>query len=75
MTKTINFTEKYRLQLIGEVFNVFNFANLVNVNDLVLPVEGTPASDITTLRPTQRATSVFGVGGPRTFQFGVRFAF
>ena len=75
MTKTINFSEKYRLQLTGEVFNLFNIANLVNVNDLVLPIEGTPANEITTLRPTQRATSVFGTGGPRAFQFGAKFVF
>jgi hypothetical protein len=75
LTKTISFSEKYRLQLIGEVFNMFNISNLVNVNDLVLPIEGTPASDITTLRPTQRSTSVFGTGGPRAFQFGARFVF
>ncbi|MEP7212725.1 MAG: carboxypeptidase regulatory-like domain-containing protein [Acidobacteriota bacterium] len=75
LSKTINFTEKYRLELIGEVFNAFNNANLVNVNDLVLPEEGTPVDQITTLRPTQRSTSVFGTGGPRTFQFGARFVF
>ena len=75
VTKTINFSEKYRLQLIGEVFNLFNIANLVNVNDLVLPIEGTPANEITTLRPTQRSTSVFGTGGPRAFQFGAKFVF
>lgn len=75
VTKTIAFNEKYRLQLIGEVFNLFNIANLVNVNDLVLPIEGTPAGEITTLRPTQRSTSVFGTGGPRAFQFGVKFIF
>ena len=75
VTKNFNFGEKYRLQLIGEVFNLFNVANLVNVNDLVLPVEGTPAGEITTLRPSQRTTSVFGTGGPRSFQFGARFTF
>ena len=75
VTKTINFNEKYRLQLIGEVFNLFNIANLVNVNDLVLPVEGTAPGDVTTLRPTQRSTSVFGTGGPRAFQFGAKFTF
>jgi hypothetical protein len=75
LTKTIAFGERYRLQLIGEVFNVFNIANLVNVNDLILPAEGTPASEITTLRPTQRSTSVFGTGGPRAFQFGAKFVF
>ncbi|HKP68133.1 MAG TPA: carboxypeptidase regulatory-like domain-containing protein [Pyrinomonadaceae bacterium] len=75
VTKTINFSEKYRLQLTGEVFNLFNIANLVNVNDLVLPIEGTPANEVTSLRPTQRATSVFGTGGPRAFQFGAKFVF
>lgn len=75
LTKTFNFNEKYRVQLIGEVFNLFNVANLVNVTDLVLPVEGTPARAVTTLRPTQRSTSVFGTGGPRAFQFGARFVF
>ena len=69
------FNEKYRLQLIGEVFNLFNIANLVNVNDLVLPIEGTPNNEVTTLRPTQRSTSVFGTGGPRAFQFGAKFVF
>jgi hypothetical protein len=75
LTKTLNINEKFRVQLIGEVFNLFNIANLVNVNDLVLPVEGTPNDQITTLRPTQRGNSVFGVGGPRAFQFGARLTF
>lgn len=75
LTKTFNFNEKYRVQFIGEVFNLFNIANLVNVNDLVIPVQGTPVGDITTLRPTQRSNSVFGTGGPRAFQFGAKFTF
>lgn len=75
LTKTISFNEKYKISFIGEVFNLFNVANLTNVNDVVLPHAGTPANEITTLRPTQRTTSVFGTGGPRAFQFGVRFGF
>ena len=75
LTKSINFSERYRLQLIGEVFNLFNIANLVNVSNLVLPTEGTPANQITTLRATQRSNSIFGTGGPRAFQFGARFNF
>jgi hypothetical protein len=78
ITKTINFNERYRLQLIGEAFNLFNVANLVNVSDLVIPSQQSvddAGGVITTLRPTQRATSVFGTGGPRAFQFGLRFAF
>jgi hypothetical protein len=75
LTKTISFNERYKLSFIGEVFNLFNVANLTNVGDFVLPHAGTPANEITTLRPTQRTTSVFGTGGPRSFQFGVRFGF
>jgi Carboxypeptidase regulatory-like domain len=75
LTKTINFNERFRLSLIGEVFNLFNIANLGNVGDFVLPVEGTPVSEITTLRPNQRTNGVFGTGGPRAFQFGARFSF
>jgi hypothetical protein len=74
-TKTFSFSENVKLDLIGEVFNVFNIANLTEVADFVLPHEGTPANQITFLRPTQRATSVFGTGGPRAFQFAVKFRF
>lgn len=76
LTKTFQFSEKMRLSLIGEVFNVFNVANLVNVGDFIVPTEADAADfGITTLRPTQRTTSVFGTGGPRAFQFGARFTF
>jgi hypothetical protein len=76
LTKNINFNEKYRLQLIGEVFNLFNFANLTNVTDFVIPTADEAASGgIGTLRPTLRSTSVFGTGGPRAFQFAARFVF
>ena len=75
LMKTINFNERYKISFIGEVFNLFNVANLGTVGDFVLPHAGTPAGEITTLRPTQRTTTVFGTGGPRAFQFGVRFGF
>jgi hypothetical protein len=75
LTKSINFTERFRVSLIGEVFNVFNVANLGTIGSFVLPTEGTPTNLITTLRPTQRTTGVFGTGGPRSFQFGLRFGF
>jgi hypothetical protein len=76
LTKNINFNEKYRLQLIGEVFNLFNFANLTNVTDFVIHTADEAASGgIGTLRPTLRSTSVFGTGGPRAFQFAARFVF
>jgi hypothetical protein len=75
VSKNINFTERLRLTFIGEVFNLFNIANVGNVGDFILAPEGTPANEITTLRPTQRTNGVFGTGGPRSFQFGLRFGF
>ena len=75
LTKTFSFNERLKLDLIGEVFNIFNVANLTNVGSLTLPTDGTPASAINTFRPTARTTSVFGTGGPRAFQFAVKFRF
>lgn len=75
VTKTFNITESVKLDLIGEVFNLFNIANQTGVADFVLPDEGTPPDQITFLRPSQRSTSVFGTGGPRAFQFAAKFRF
>ena len=77
VTKTFKFTEHMALDLIGEVFNVFNIANLTYPAAITLAEEGTPAADILafTHGPTARATSVFGTGGPRAFQFAAKFRF
>ena len=60
--------ERVRLVLFGEVFNLFNTANLVsysgNLNE--------PASFG---QPAARFTQVFGSGGPRAFQLGARVSF
>ena len=64
--------------MIGEVFNLFNVANLTGTgDDQVLPAAADiiSPSDITTFRPTSRINSVFGTGGPRAFQFAVKFTF
>lgn len=78
VTKGFRFTESRRLDLIGEVFNVFNIANLTTFSDNVIPAKEdaeTPGFEFTTYRPSQRQTSVFGSGGPRSFQFALRFTF
>lgn len=74
LTKAIRFNERYRIDLIGEVFNLFNIANL-NVSNTVIDRADTEVIDQTAFRPTQRTTSVFGTGGPRAFQFAARFTF
>jgi len=74
LTKTFGFGEKAKLDLIGEVFNLFNVANLTTggLTGFTLNEEGTVANP---WAPTQRTTSVFGTGGPRAFQFAAKFRF
>jgi hypothetical protein len=78
LTKTFGFSERMKLDLIGEVFNLFNVANLStggNTAFTLIP-EGSSARTINSItRPTQRTTSVFGTGGPRAFQFAAKFRF
>jgi hypothetical protein len=53
--------------VFGEVFNLFNVANLTGYFDnLLAPNFGQPAA---------RTANIFGTGGPRAFQFGTRINF
>jgi hypothetical protein len=59
--------ERYHLILIGEVFNLFNIANLSGRSgDLLSPGFG---------QATYRVDQVFGSGGPRSFQLAARVTF
>lgn len=82
LAKTFRFSEKYQIQAMFEVFNLFNNANLTgfsanldqgsrNATTGVL----TPPTSFTFAQPTGRAGQAFGTGGPRAMQFGARFAF
>jgi hypothetical protein len=81
VTKRIRFTENTSLDLIGEVFNLFNVANYRDEANVVqvLDIANSLGGDFTGARgflaPASRATSVFGTGGPRAFQFGAKFRF
>jgi len=78
------------LDLIAEVFNAFNVANLVytpgqdNVWTLVAQEDvadfeannpGGFKFPFDALRPISRQNSIFGAGGPRAFQFAAKFTF
>jgi hypothetical protein len=67
LTKKFTWKEHYQLSVFGEMFNVFNVANLssfnFNVNSGVFGL------------PTQRQSQVFGSGGPRALQLGARVSF
>ena len=66
-SRTFAFDERWNLTLIGEVFNVYNAANLSghsgNLNSVAFG------------QPNSRFTQIFGSGGPRAFQFGMRISF
>jgi hypothetical protein len=51
-----------------EVFNIFNVANLGGYSFNL-------SNTSTFGQPTNRASQVFGSGGPRAFQLGGRFTF
>ncbi len=77
LTKTFSFSERLKLDLIGEVFNLFNIANLTYPAAITLAEEGESPSVIRNVihGPSARTTSVFGTGGPRAFQFAAKFRF
>ncbi len=62
-------TERAKLSLIGECFNVFNIANLGGYS-YNLTSDGAGFGV-----PTSRESNVFGSGGPRAFQFAAKFNF
>lgn len=68
LSRVFKFRERYEFTAFGEVFNLFNFANLSGYSNNLLE---------TSLfgQPTQRVDQVFGSGGPRAFQVGARFEF
>ncbi len=67
ISRTFGMGDRCRLILMGEVFNLFNFANLSGYSgDLTSPGFG---------QPTARVDQAFGSGGPRSFQLAARFNF
>jgi hypothetical protein len=54
--------------VLGEVFNLFNVANLAGYSGNLRETAGFG-------QPTSRVQQVFGSGGPRAFQLGARFSF
>ena len=62
-------TERAKLSILGECFNIFNIANLGGYSyNLTSSGAGFGV-------PTSRASNIFGSGGPRAFQLAARFTF
>ena len=67
LSREFTLHERWRMTLIGEVFNLFNIGNLSGRSgDLLYPGFG---------QPTSRVSQVFGSGGPRAFQLAARVSF
>jgi hypothetical protein len=68
VTKTFNLRDHDKLAIFCEIFNVFNVANLGGYS---FNLSNTATFGL----PTNRASQVFGSGGPRAFQLGGRYTF
>jgi hypothetical protein len=67
LSRDFTWRERWRMTLIGEVFNLFNIGNLSGRSgDLFSAGFG---------QATSRVSQVFGSGGPRAFQIAVRVSF
>jgi hypothetical protein len=67
LSRTTTLRERWRLTLIGEVFNLFNIANLTGRSgDLLSSSFG---------QATTRVNQVFGSGGPRALEVAARMSF
>jgi hypothetical protein len=87
LTKTFHIKERFRIALIGEVFNLFNIANLsgysFNLDTLAKGCSLNAGTAFTSCssqtyafgQPTNRAQQTFLSGGPRAEQLGMRITF
>jgi Carboxypeptidase regulatory-like domain len=67
LSRSFVFHDRWRVSLIGEVFNLYNKANLTGYSgDLTSGAFG---------QPTSRVSQAFGSGGPRAFQLAMRVKF
>jgi len=75
MTRTFHFKEPHSLEAIAEVFNLFNVTNIRGTTNRnysgVLNVVDSPTFN----RALETAGKFFGSGGPRAFQFALRYSF
>lgn len=84
VTRTVSITEKVKLNLIAEGFNVLNIANLGGYSGSLTSAAyirptataaGRPNPNNVFGQPTSRVSPIFGTGGPRAFQFAARLSF
>jgi Carboxypeptidase regulatory-like domain len=83
LTRTFHFKEPHTLQFIAEAFNLFNVTNIrgttnrnySGVNNVLTAGDVLPTSTNPFNRALETAGKFFGSGGPRAFQFALRYSF
>lgn len=75
LSKTFTFGDRFRLEPIVEVFNVFNTTNILGVSNTNYSGFGNVLGTANFGQPITTAGGVFGSGGPRAVQIAGRFTF
>jgi len=75
LSRVFRIRERTKLSFMAEAFNLFNIANLSGYGSGLNALATTGVQAATYGQPTVRTAQVFGTGGPRAFQFGVRLSF
>lgn len=74
-SKVFTFKERFKLEPIVEVFNLFNTTNILGVSNTNYSGFGNVLGTPNFGQPLTTAGGVFGSGGPRAFQIAGRFTF
>jgi outer membrane receptor protein involved in Fe transport len=83
LSREFHLTERFHLQAIGEVFNLFNKSNILGSSNsnysgffnVLVPDSTNPAIASAFGKPVSTAGGVFGSGGPRAFQLAAKLTF
>jgi outer membrane receptor protein involved in Fe transport len=83
LSREFHLSERFRLQAIGEVFNLFNKTNILGSSNsnysgffnVLVPDRANPALASAFGKPVSTAGGVFGSGGPRAFQLAAKLMF
>ena len=75
VTKVFKFGERYQLEPLAELFNVFNTTNILGVSNTNYSGFGNVLGTPNFGQPVTTAGGVFGSGGPWALQLGAKFSF